>query len=107
VRVAYDKKVDALMVRIKEDVPIARTVEVDDGLLDLDADGNIVAFELLGASAIIERAAELATQTDLADELHKAVKRYAEQAQEHLEQSVPPEQSEPAEDPTSSHRRPQ
>jgi uncharacterized protein YuzE len=86
-RVAYDKKVDALMVRIKEDVPIARTVEVEEGLLDLDADGKIVAFELLGASAVIERAAELATQKDLAEELTRAVRRYAEQAQEQLERS--------------------
>jgi uncharacterized protein YuzE len=100
-RVAYDKKVDALMVRIKEDVPIARTVEVEEGLLDLDADGNIVAFELLGASAVIERAAELATQKDLAEDLKRAVHRYAEQAQEQLEQS----ETEPG--PRSTHGRSQ
>jgi uncharacterized protein YuzE len=100
-RVAYDKKVDALMVRIKENVPIVRTVEVEEGLLDLDGDGNIVAFELLGASAVIERAAELATQKDLAEDLQRAVRRYAEQAQEQLEQSGT------SPDPRSTRGRPQ
>ena len=96
-RVSYDKKVDALMVRIREDAPIARTVEIEDGLLDLDAAGNIVALELLGASAIIERAAELATRKDLADDLLRALKRYVENAQERLEQSESEQESRPTE----------
>lgn len=83
-RVSYDKKVDSLRVRIKEDVPIARTVEVPYGLVDVDADGEIVAFEVLGASAVIERAAELATQPDLEDALTATVREYAAKAQEKL-----------------------
>jgi uncharacterized protein YuzE len=92
-RFSYDPSVDALWVRIKEDGPIVRTVEVRDGLLDLDADGKVVAFELLGASAVIERAAELATNPDLVEVLTEAVTGYAKEAQAELERASLEERS--------------
>jgi len=86
-RVTYDEKVDALTVCLREGVPIARTVEVDLGLLDLDADGRIVALEVLGASAVFENAVELATQKDLAGDLPLALRICVDEAQEQLELS--------------------
>jgi uncharacterized protein YuzE len=87
-RITYDSSVDALMVRIHEDKVIAKTVEVTYGLVDLDAEDNIVAFELLGASAIIERAAELITRPELQDALTDTLKRVSDEARTKLEHDV-------------------
>jgi uncharacterized protein YuzE len=86
-RVTYDEKVDALTVRLREGASIVRTVEVGLGLLDLDADGRIVALEVLGASAVFENAVELATQEDLAGDLPLALRICLDEAQEQLELS--------------------
>jgi uncharacterized protein YuzE len=86
-RLSYDSETDALMVVVREEMAIARTVEVRHGLLDLDAEGEVVAFELLGASAIIERAADLLHRPDLAEALADAVRQYVREAQDEIERS--------------------
>jgi uncharacterized protein YuzE len=48
-RTTYDAKADALYVRFAE-TPIVESEEVSDGIvLDFDADGRIVAIEVLDA----------------------------------------------------------
>lgn len=79
-RISYDQEVDALMVVVREGVSVARTVEVKHGLVDLDDAGEVVAFELLGASSIIERVAELAMQPQLEEVLGDALHEYLRDA---------------------------
>lgn len=79
-RISYDQQVDALMVVVRDDVSVARTVEVQHGLVDLDDAGEVVAFELLGASSIIEHVAELAMQPQLDEALADSVYRYLREA---------------------------
>lgn len=86
-RVSYDSKTDALMVVVREVTEVARTVEVRHGLVDLDGGGEIVAFELLGASAIIERAADLLNRPDLEEALADSVRRYVREAQSEIERA--------------------
>ncbi len=86
-RVSYDSKTDALMVVVREGTQIARTVEVQHGLVDLDGEGKVVAFELLGASAIIERAADLLNRPDLEEVLADSVRRYVREAQSEIERA--------------------
>ena len=48
---SYDDTADALYLRLREGVPVARSVIVDEGrVVDLDADGHAVGIEVLGAS---------------------------------------------------------
>jgi uncharacterized protein YuzE len=49
-KIEYDKKVDALYIRIQEK-NVARTQEVSDGVnLDFDAEGRLIGLEVLSAS---------------------------------------------------------
>ena len=49
-KIEYDKKVDALYIRIQEK-DVARTQEVSDGVnLDFDSEGRLIGLEVLGAS---------------------------------------------------------
>jgi uncharacterized protein YuzE len=63
-RTSYDPEADALYVRFAE-APIVESEEVADGVvLDLDADGHIVAIELLDASKHIAAGAEFPTAAE-------------------------------------------
>ena len=63
-RTSYDPEADALYVRFAE-APIVESEEVADGVvLDLDADGRIVAIELLDASKHIAAGAEFPTAAE-------------------------------------------
>jgi uncharacterized protein YuzE len=58
-RTTYDSKADALYVRFA-DVPVVESEEVSDGIvLDFDADGRIVAIEVLEAKRHLAAGAEL------------------------------------------------
>ncbi|HVO92022.1 MAG TPA: DUF2283 domain-containing protein [Terriglobales bacterium] len=49
-KIEYDKKVDALYIRIQEK-EVARTQEVSDGVnLDFDGEGRLIGPEVLSAS---------------------------------------------------------
>ena len=49
-KIEYDKKVDALYIRIQEK-EVARTQEVSDGInLDFDGEGRLIGLEVLAAS---------------------------------------------------------
>jgi len=49
-RIEYDKRVDALYVRLQETY-VARTVEIEEGLnLDLDENGKLIGLEVLDAT---------------------------------------------------------
>ncbi|HEX5022083.1 MAG TPA: DUF2283 domain-containing protein [Candidatus Binatia bacterium] len=49
-KIEYDKKVDALYIRIQEK-DVARTQEVSDGVnLDFDGEGRLIGLEVLSAS---------------------------------------------------------
>ena len=85
-RVSYDKRMDTLLLVIHENVPVARTVEVKYGLVDVDEAGGIVAVELLGASALIEKAADMATQPDMNTDLLDLLSQISREARDKLEQ---------------------
>lgn len=47
-RLRHDREADALSIRLSEDVPIARTDQIDSGtLIDLDDDAQVVAIEVI------------------------------------------------------------
>jgi len=49
-KIEYDKKVDALYIRIQEK-QVARTQEVSDGVnLDFDDEGRLIGLEVVSAS---------------------------------------------------------
>ena len=49
-RIEYDRKVDALYIRLQEKY-VAKTVEIEDGLnLDLDEKGKLIGLEVLDAT---------------------------------------------------------
>jgi uncharacterized protein YuzE len=77
VRISFDSDVDGLTF-VVSDRAVARTVEAGEGrLVDLDADGNVVAIEILGASHGIQLQ-DLAESYDLEDlfnELRASVKQ--------------------------------
>jgi len=63
-RTSYDPEADALYVRFAE-ASIVESEEVADGVvLDLDAEGRIVAIELLDASKHIASGAEFPTAAE-------------------------------------------
>ena len=49
-KIEYDKEVDALYIRIQEK-RVAHTKEIEEGInLDFDADGKVIALEIIGAT---------------------------------------------------------
>jgi uncharacterized protein YuzE len=63
-RTSYDPEADALYVRFAE-ASIVESEEVADGVvLDFDAEGRIVAIELLAASKHIAAGAEFPTAAE-------------------------------------------
>jgi uncharacterized protein YuzE len=60
----YDPEVDALYVRFA-DTPVVESEEVSDGVvLDYDADGRIVAIELLDATKHVSAGAKMPTAAE-------------------------------------------
>ena len=60
----YDAEADALYVRFA-DAPVIESEEVADGVvLDFDAEGRIVAFELLDAKRHLTAGAKLPTAAE-------------------------------------------
>ena len=60
----YDPEADALYVRFA-DTPVVESEEVADGVvLDFDADGRIVAFEVLDARKHLAAGAKLPTAAE-------------------------------------------
>lgn len=58
-KTSYDPKADALYVRFVE-APIVESEEVSSGVvLDFDAEGRIVAIEVLNARRLLSAGAEL------------------------------------------------
>ena len=58
-RTIYDKDTDALYIRFTE-TPVVESEEVRPGVvIDLDADGRIVAVEIMDASRQVARGADL------------------------------------------------
>ena len=84
---------DILLVVVHEGAAVAKTAEVDSGLVDIDAGGRVVSFEIHGASAIIEHASDLLTRRDLPAALADEVRRYVTAAQLQIERA---ESAEPA-----------
>jgi uncharacterized protein YuzE len=63
-KTTYDAEADALYVRFSE-TPVVESEEVSNGvILDFDADGRIVAIELLDASKHVAAGANLTTAAE-------------------------------------------
>ncbi len=63
-KTTYDADADALYVRFAE-VPVIESEEVSDGVvLDFDAEGRIVAIELLDASKHLSAGAKFPTAAE-------------------------------------------
>ena len=63
-RTTYDAEADALYVRFSE-TPVIESEQVSDGVvLDFDAEGRIVAIELIYASKHLAAGAELPTAAE-------------------------------------------
>ena len=63
-RTTYDAKADALYVRFAE-TPVVESEEFSDGIvLDFDADGRIVAIEVLEAKKHLTAGAKLPTAAE-------------------------------------------
>ncbi len=87
-RVSYDDKLDVLYVTLRK-AKIHRTVELGPALVDLNDEGEVIAFELLGASAVLERVIDLAKQPNLEGALADRLQQYAAVAQATLSQEHP------------------
>ena len=62
-KTTYDKEIDALYVRFA-DAPVSESEEVRPGIVfDFDAEGRIVAIEILDASEHLASGADLRTLT--------------------------------------------
>ncbi len=49
-KIEYDRKVDALYIRLQEKY-VSRTVEIDEGVnIDLDENGRLIGLEVLDAT---------------------------------------------------------
>jgi uncharacterized protein YuzE len=72
VNATLDPEAGALYIALR-DQTVARTIEIDDTFLaDVDAEGDVVGFELLGPSAIM-RLPEVAERFDVASVLPEIV----------------------------------
>lgn len=81
----YSRDTDVLRLRIS-DRPIARTAELDLGLVDLDSEGNIVSIEVFAASkAVPEIAREFEdVKPSLEEDLNRAVTSYVSEARDQV-----------------------
>lgn len=62
-KVSYDSRTDSLTVVLKEDVPVAESDEDKPGvILDYDAQGNLLAIEILDASRRVTDARKIEYQ---------------------------------------------
>lgn len=63
-KVSYDQRTDTLTVILKDDAPVAESDEDKPGVvLDYDAEGNLVALEVLDASMRVTEARKVDFQT--------------------------------------------
>jgi uncharacterized protein YuzE len=86
-KIHYDEDLDTLTI-VRRDEPVARTVEIEYGLVDLDADGEILAVEVLGASEIVERTVEVVRQPNLADVLSSRARRLLDEVTEQISKAA-------------------
>ncbi|MBI4497609.1 MAG: DUF2283 domain-containing protein [Chloroflexi bacterium] len=76
VHIAYDAEVDALLIVLRDEVQADYGEEVAPGVtVDLDAEGNIVALEVLDASERLGRANVETVQVDLSPTEPRAASR--------------------------------
>jgi uncharacterized protein YuzE len=83
--VHFNDDSDTLTIVLRNS-PVDRTLEIEHGIVDLDAAGEILAVEIFGASEIVEQVAHLAIQPSLehvlaaraASVLHDVQQRVAE-----------------------------
>jgi uncharacterized protein YuzE len=84
VRVYLDKDVDAATI-VLSDEPVARTVRVEGwGFVDLDADENVVAIELLRFSKQVVQVERQKKGRELDDELRASASRFVREARERV-----------------------
>lgn len=63
-KVSYDQRTDTLTVILKDDTPVSESDEDKPGVvLDYDAEGNLVALEVLDASKRVTEAQRVDFQT--------------------------------------------
>ncbi len=63
-KVHFNDDADLLTIVLRDE-PVHRTVEIEHGIVDLDASGEILSVEIFGATEIIEKVAELAMHPKL------------------------------------------
>lgn len=62
--VHFNEDADMLTIVISDE-PVHRTIEIEHGIVDLDANGEILAVEILGATEVIQKVARLAMRPNL------------------------------------------
>jgi YD repeat-containing protein len=63
-KVTYDARTDTLTMLLRDGTPVAESDEEKPGLiLDYDAEGNLVAVEILDASSRVSEARKVEFQT--------------------------------------------
>jgi uncharacterized protein YuzE len=86
----YNPKTDTLWLLI-EDRPVAYSTETSFGLIDFDADDDIVAIQIFGASEAFARSDKITPQPqpDLSKDLLDRVNSYVREAREHVKIGAP------------------
>ena len=50
-KITYDSEADALYIQLRDEVPGYECVDIEEGVVaDLDEEGHIIGFEILGAA---------------------------------------------------------
>jgi len=63
-KVTYDARTDTLTMLLRDGIPVAESDEEKPGvILDYDAEGNLVAVEILDASSRVSEARKVEFQT--------------------------------------------
>jgi uncharacterized protein YuzE len=80
----YSRPDDILTLKVSDE-PVARTEETEHGLIDYDANGNIVEIEVFAASRVSAHVDRIEPDRPSLDvDLSNAISQYVHEAREHV-----------------------